>query len=255
MTGYEGLTAKTVGRVREAWKQDQQLYERIFDQIDALVLRGVQAIQDGDVKLLGELMNICHGMLNALQVSTPELEQLVDIARENGALGAKLTGGGGGGSIIAVCEDNQQQIVDAIRAAAPSTTIEILTPDFRHKPGAIETVAAARPDVYNHNVETVPRHYRSIRPGASYEHSIALLERGPSCTKWGWMSCAGARRVSATASRSTGVRRRRRGRILIGDSQRGCGPRCAAPRPDRSASLDSPSSWPGRARNRDGRAG
>lgn len=117
MTGYEGLTAKTVGRVREAWKQDQALYERIFDQIDALVLRGVQAIQDGDVKLLGELMNICHGMLNALQVSTPELEQLVDIARENGALGAKLTGGGGGGSIIAVCEDNQQQIVDAIRAA------------------------------------------------------------------------------------------------------------------------------------------
>jgi len=103
--------------VREAWKQDQALYERIFDQIDALVLRGVQAIQDGDVKLLGELMNICHGMLNALQVSTPELEQLVDIARENGALGAKLTGGGGGGSIIAVCENNQQQIVDAIRAA------------------------------------------------------------------------------------------------------------------------------------------
>ena len=117
MTGFEGLTAKTVGRVRDAWKKDQQLYERIFDQIDALVLRGVQAIQDGDVKLLGELMNICHGMLNALQVSTPELEQLVDIARENGALGAKLTGGGGGGSIISVCEPDQQQaIVDAIRA-------------------------------------------------------------------------------------------------------------------------------------------
>jgi len=118
MTGYEGLTAKTVGRVREAWKQDQQLYERIFDQIDALVLRGVQAIQDGNVKLLGELMNINHGMLNALQVSTPELEQLVDIARQNDALGAKLTGGGGGGSIVAVCESGQrQQIIDAIRAA------------------------------------------------------------------------------------------------------------------------------------------
>ncbi len=118
MTGYEGLTAKTVGRVRDAWKQDQQLYERIFDQIDALVLRGVRAISDGDVKLLGELMNICHGMLNALQVSTPELEQLVDIARENGALGAKLTGGGGGGSMIAVCEPGgDKPIVDAIRAA------------------------------------------------------------------------------------------------------------------------------------------
>ena len=117
MTGYEGLTAKTVGRVREAWQQDKKLYERIFDQIDALTLRGVQAIQDDDLTTLGELMNICQGMLNALQVSTPELEKLVDIARENGALGAKLTGGGGGGSIIAVCADNQQQIVAAIRAA------------------------------------------------------------------------------------------------------------------------------------------
>jgi hydroxymethylglutaryl-CoA reductase len=65
MTGYEGLTAKTVGRVREAWKQDRKLYERIFDQIDALTLRGVQAVQDNDLVTLGELMNICHGMLNA----------------------------------------------------------------------------------------------------------------------------------------------------------------------------------------------
>jgi len=118
MTGYEGLTAKTVGRVREAWRQDTKLYERIFDQIDALTLRGVQAVQDNNLDLLGELMNICHGMLNALQVSTPELEQLVDIARQNGALGAKLTGGGGGGSIVAVCkEDTQSAVVSAIRAA------------------------------------------------------------------------------------------------------------------------------------------
>lgn len=117
MTGYEGLTAKTVGRVRDAWKQDPKLYERIFDQIDTLVLRGVQAVQDNDLELLGELMNICHGMLNALQVSTPELEQLVDIARENGALGAKLTGGGGGGSIIAICDGDTEPVVGAIRAA------------------------------------------------------------------------------------------------------------------------------------------
>ena len=77
MTGLEGLTAKTVGRVREAWQQDNKLYERIFDQIDALTLRGIQAIQDNDLPTLGELMNICQGMLNALQVSTPELEKLV----------------------------------------------------------------------------------------------------------------------------------------------------------------------------------
>ena len=117
MTGYEGLTAKTVGRVKAAWQQDRKLYERIFDQIDTLVLRGVQAIQDEDLATLGELMNVCHGMLNALQVSTPELEQLVDIARENGALGAKLTGGGGGGSIIALCDGDTDAVVNAIRAA------------------------------------------------------------------------------------------------------------------------------------------
>ncbi|MCZ6585056.1 MAG: hydroxymethylglutaryl-CoA reductase, degradative [Gammaproteobacteria bacterium] len=117
MTGYEGLTAKTVGRVKAAWQQDRKLYERIFDQIDTLVLRGVQAIQDEDLATLGELMNVCHGMLNALQVSTPELEQLVDIARENGALGAKLTGGGGGGSIIALCDGDTGAVVNAIRAA------------------------------------------------------------------------------------------------------------------------------------------
>jgi len=68
-------------------------------------------------------------------------------------------------------------VIQAIRAAAPGTTVEVLTPDFRHKPGAIVTVAAARPDVHNHNLETVPRLYRAVRPGASYEHSLALLRR------------------------------------------------------------------------------
>jgi hydroxymethylglutaryl-CoA reductase len=117
MTGFEGLTAKTVGRVREAWQQDKKLYERIFDQIDALTLRGIQAIQDNDLPTLGQLMNICQGMLNALGVSTPELEKVCDIARENGALGAKLTGGGGGGSIIAICDGDTEPVVSAIRAA------------------------------------------------------------------------------------------------------------------------------------------
>mgnify|MGYP001358993679 FL=1 len=117
ITGREGLTAKTVGRVREAWRQDKKLYERIFDEIDTLVLSAVKAIQDEDIKVLGELMNVNHGMLNALQVSTPELEQLVEIARKNGALGAKLTGGGGGGSIIAVCDGETEPVISAIKDA------------------------------------------------------------------------------------------------------------------------------------------
>ena len=130
MTGYEGLTAKTVGKVREAWKKERKLYDRIFDQIDSLVLRGVQAIQDNNLVALGELMNICQGMLNALQVSTPELEQLVNIARDNGALGAKLTGGGGGGSIIALSNGDTEPLVSAIRAAGYHAVPFVLTSEI-----------------------------------------------------------------------------------------------------------------------------
>ena len=67
-------------------------------------------------------------------------------------------------------------VIRAIRAAAPGTTIEVLTPDFLRKPGAAEIVAAARPDVFNHNLETVPRLYPSIRPGARYYQSLRLLD-------------------------------------------------------------------------------
>ncbi|MDQ0463070.1 lipoic acid synthetase [Caulobacter ginsengisoli] len=69
------------------------------------------------------------------------------------------------------------QVVRAIRAAAPGTTIEILTPDFLRKPGAAEVVIDSQPDVFNHNLETVPRLYLNIRPGARYYNSLRLLER------------------------------------------------------------------------------
>ncbi len=67
--------------------------------------------------------------------------------------------------------------IEAIREHAPATSIEVLTPDFRRKGDAVEVVAEAGPDVYNHNLETVPRLYRRIRPGASYAHSVELLAR------------------------------------------------------------------------------
>ena len=67
--------------------------------------------------------------------------------------------------------------IAALRRESPGSTIEILTPDFRNKQGAVESIVAARPDVYNHNLETVPRLYRKIRPGASYRHSLDLLAR------------------------------------------------------------------------------
>src|SRR5499427_6851474 len=67
--------------------------------------------------------------------------------------------------------------IRAIRARCPQTTIEVLTPDFLRKDGALELVAEARPDVFNHNLETVPSLYLAVRPGARYFHSLRLLQR------------------------------------------------------------------------------
>ena len=69
------------------------------------------------------------------------------------------------------------EVIGALREAAPLTTIEVLTPDFLRKDGAIETVVAARPDVFNHNLETVPRLYTEVRPGARYFQSLRLLDK------------------------------------------------------------------------------
>src|ERR1700751_2205547 len=68
-------------------------------------------------------------------------------------------------------------VIRAIRARCPDSTIEVLTPDFLRKAGAAEIVVAARPDVFNHNLETVPSRYVSVRPGARYFASIRLLQR------------------------------------------------------------------------------
>jgi len=67
--------------------------------------------------------------------------------------------------------------IEAIRFKSPNTTIEILTPDFKNKDGAVDSVAQSRPDVFNHNLETVPRLYPTVRPGARYFTSLRLLER------------------------------------------------------------------------------
>ncbi len=69
------------------------------------------------------------------------------------------------------------EVIESIKGACPDTTIEVFTPDFRKKLGSTDLVAQAHPDVYNHNLETVPRLYRTIRPGARYFTSLRLLER------------------------------------------------------------------------------
>lgn len=88
--------------------------------------------------------------------------------------------------------DHFVRTIEAIRRRTPETTIEVLTPDFLRKPGAAERVIDARPDVFNHNLETVPRLYHAIRPGARYYQSLRLLDsvkqRDPSAfTKSGLM--------------------------------------------------------------------
>jgi len=114
ITGNESLTAKTVARVRIAREKNPVVINKLFKAIDVLTGQALVAIRRYDMERLGDLMNVCHGLLNSLQVSSWELEELIQIARENGALGAKLTGGGGGGSMIALCPENAEQVIRAM---------------------------------------------------------------------------------------------------------------------------------------------
>ncbi len=118
ITGRESFTANHVARVRSAWQRQPKRYEQLFDEVDSLVESASEAIARGELAELGELMNLNHGLLNALQLSTPELEELVHVARRAGALGAKLTGGGGGGSMVAVTEIGRQEaVMEAMQTA------------------------------------------------------------------------------------------------------------------------------------------
>ena len=134
ITGKESLTANTVARVRSIREAHPARYDSLFDQIGMLVLSAVKALRSGDLTEVGELMNLCQGYLNALQVSSPELEALIHIARANGAIGAKLTGGGGGGSIVTLCPDRQDEVQAALERAgyrALKITVEPSTPGQR----------------------------------------------------------------------------------------------------------------------------
>ncbi len=117
MTGIESLTAKMVARVREGRDRNRDVYDTMIKGIDAVTGQALEAIKKSELERLGELMNVCQGLLNGLQVSSWELEEMIQIARENGALGAKLTGGGGGGSMIALCPDNAANVMTGMRNA------------------------------------------------------------------------------------------------------------------------------------------
>lgn len=113
-SGKPGITREQVAAVKSRAEQAPDYFGRIFAEIDSISLAGADALQSADYAKLGGLMNLCHGYLNALGVSTPELETMVGVARDAGALGAKLTGAGGGGSIVALCPDRRDAVADAL---------------------------------------------------------------------------------------------------------------------------------------------
>ena len=116
-----GPTREQVDGVRRRREASRQQYDAIFDQIDRLSIDGAHALSKGQYAELGMMMNVCHGLLNAIQVSTPDLEHMVDVARRAGALGAKLTGAGGGGSIVALCPGTENKVRSALHDAGYST--------------------------------------------------------------------------------------------------------------------------------------
>jgi lipoic acid synthetase len=116
--------------------------------------------------------NVATGMPRAVDPDEPA--HLAEAVAEMGLAHVVVTSvdrddldDGGAGQFV--------QVIRRIREMSPETTIEVLTPDFQRKKGALEAVAEARPDVFNHNLETVPRLYADVRPGARYFHSLKIL--------------------------------------------------------------------------------
>lgn len=123
-TGIRGPTREIVADVRRAWQAQPARYEALFDHIGAIATEARQAIESGRLEALGKLMDENQELLQAIGVSSPELEKLIHAARAAGALGAKLCGAGRGGNMIALVRREQaQRIAKAIRDAGASNVV------------------------------------------------------------------------------------------------------------------------------------
>jgi mevalonate kinase len=123
-TGITAPTKQSVGDVRRLWMNDRSRWETIFDKIGEVSFTARRAIEAGKPELLGELMNENHTLLQRLTVSSPELDRLVEAARDTGALGAKLSGGGRGGNMIALVEPEKAEAISlSLGAAGAKSTI------------------------------------------------------------------------------------------------------------------------------------
>jgi mevalonate kinase len=123
-TGISAPTKESVGDVKKLWEGDKIKWESIFDRIGEIARNARISVESGQWKALGELMNENHALLQKLTVSSPELNRLVEAARNAGALGAKLSGGGRGGNMIALVEPEKAEEVSlALKKAGAKNTI------------------------------------------------------------------------------------------------------------------------------------
>jgi mevalonate kinase len=123
-TGIAAPTKESVGDVRRLWVENKARWETIFDRIGEVSFTARRAIEAGKWQVLGELMDENHALLQKLTVSSPELDRLVEVGRDAGALGAKLSGGGRGGNLIAlVTAETAERVEAALRLAGARNTI------------------------------------------------------------------------------------------------------------------------------------
>ncbi len=126
-TGIPSPTSITVGDVRRAWQAESARFEGLFDAVGEVVHAARRSIESGDVTPLGALMDQNHSLLQEMGVSSPELDRLCRVARQAGALGAKLSGGGRGGNMIALAQpDAAEQVVEALLRAGAARAFSTL---------------------------------------------------------------------------------------------------------------------------------
>jgi mevalonate kinase len=123
-TGISSSTKAVVGDVRRRREKEPARYEALFDRIEATVVRAREAIAEGEIATLGNLMDDNQVALEAVGVSSPELRRLIDAARQAGALGAKLCGAGRGGNMIALVDpEKADAVASSVRAAGATNVI------------------------------------------------------------------------------------------------------------------------------------
>jgi len=122
-SGKPGHTREAIQQVHQYWINDRERYDSVFKSIGRISKKAKELINSGSPVELGPLMDENHSLLQELEVSSPELDRLVNAARKAGALGAKMSGGGLGGNIIALVDEGVDQVIEALNSAGAVNTI------------------------------------------------------------------------------------------------------------------------------------